>query len=73
MFASTTFAEHILRGLTGLVAIAAAIWLGHVSGTAALVGSVGLGLIALVALRGCPICWTTGLFEMVRSRRSAPR
>ena len=73
MFASATFAEHILRGLTGLGAIAAAIWLGHTPGTAALVGSVGLGLVALCALRGCPICWTTGLIEMVRSRRSAPR
>ena len=56
MFASTSYGEHILRGLTGLVALAAAIWLGHVPGTAALVGSLGLGLVALVALRGCPIC-----------------
>ena len=73
MFASTTFAEHILRGVTGVVAIAAAIWLGHIDGNAALAGSIGLGLVALVALRGCPVCWTTGLFEMMHSRRLARR
>jgi type VI protein secretion system component VasF len=27
--------------------------------------SLGLGAAALVALRGCPICWTIGLVETI--------
>jgi hypothetical protein len=41
---------------------------GRSAGTAATAASMARGLAALVALRGCPICWTTGLVEMVWSR-----
>ena len=71
MFASSTFTEHVGRGVAGMLAIAAAVSLGHHAGTPALVGSVMLAIGALVALRGCPVCWTTGLIEMIRARRSA--
>ena len=42
------------------------------AGTAATAASMALGLAALVTLRGCPICWTTGLVEMVWSRARGP-
>jgi hypothetical protein len=30
------------------------------------VGSLALGGLVLLAFRGCPICWTIGLFETAR-------
>lgn len=58
-FASRSFPEHLLRGLTGFAALAAALtvtdrhpWF-----------SLALGLLALIAFRGCPVCWLTGLIE----------
>jgi apolipoprotein N-acyltransferase len=68
MFASRTLFEHAARGVFGFGAIWLAISLGRSAGTVATAASMALGLAALVALRGCPICWTTGLVEMVWSR-----
>jgi hypothetical protein len=64
MFASNTLSEHILRGTIGLGAlwIAVAITEGHPW------GSLALGAVVLVAFRGCPICWTIGLFETAGQR-----
>ena len=69
MFASRTLSEHVLRGLVGIAAIVGAVlsplgWL-----------SVPLVIVGLVALRGCPMCWTIGLVQTVWDRvrgRSAP-
>jgi len=61
MFASKTIAGHLVRGLIAAALIAWA-W-GHQSsapGFAALAG-----IAALVAMRGCPLCWTMGLFETI--------
>lgn len=64
MFASTTLQEHLLRGLVGIGAFAAAVvygpeapWLGIV-----------LVPAGLIALRGCPMCWMMGLFETLGNR-----
>jgi hypothetical protein len=69
MFASTTLARHIARGAIGIgalyyaVAVAASYpW-----------GSLALGIVALAALGGCPICWTIGLFETAYRQRSNRR
>ena len=61
MFASRTVAGHLMRGLIAAALIAWA--LAHQSsdpGFAALAG-----IAALVAMRGCPLCWTMGLFETI--------
>jgi hypothetical protein len=31
------------------------------------------GLLALVAMRGCPVCWTIGLVETIRQRYGVTR
>jgi hypothetical protein len=61
MFASTTIAGHLTRGAIAATLVAWA--LAHQSsdpGFAALAG-----IAALVAMRGCPLCWTIGLFETI--------
>ncbi len=60
MFASKSLGEHLLRGLIGVGALAGA----------AAYGGLGWPLLvllpaALVALRGCPACWTIGLVQTV--------
>ncbi len=68
MFASGSFFEHLLRGLIGAGSFALAIWFGSAEGNIALASSLVLAGIGLVALRGCPICWTTGFIEMISGR-----
>ena len=68
MFASKTLIEHGLRGVVGIAAISAAIILGRESGGAAVAGSLALAGVALVAFRGCPVCWTIGMIETARNR-----
>jgi len=58
-FGSASLGAHLMRGAVAAALLAWAIadqaahpWL-----------SVGAGVIALVALRGCPMCWTVGLVE----------
>ncbi len=70
MFASKSLIEHGLRGIVGIAAIAAAIIVGREPGGAAVAGSLALGAVALVAFRGCPVCWTIGMFETARNRFS---
>ncbi|MBW8734332.1 MAG: hypothetical protein JF571_08515 [Asticcacaulis sp.] len=60
-FASRSVAEHLVRGVLGFGALGAAVhfadqhpWL-----------SVALGILALAAFRGCPVCWLTGMIETV--------
>ena len=71
MFASRTPIEHGLRGVVGIVSIAAAIMLGRDSGGAAFAGSLVLAAVALMAFRGCPVCWTIGMIETTRNRLRA--
>ena len=60
-FGNKSITVHLLRGTLGLVAIYAATvflstkpWL-----------SVVLFAVALFMLKGCPMCWTLGLFETI--------
>ena len=68
MSASKSLVEHAMRGVIGLSAIAAAIIVGREQGVAALFASLALAAVALLAFRGCPICWTIGIFETARNR-----
>jgi hypothetical protein len=64
LFASNTLTEHIIRGVIGIGAISVAISLGEPGGAWwSIPGALALGGLAIVAFRGCPICWTVGLFE----------
>jgi hypothetical protein len=68
MFASKSLVEHALRGVIGVSAIVAAVFVGRASGGVAVVASLVLAAIALVAFRGCPICWTIGMVETMHQR-----
>lgn len=68
MFASSTLVEHLLRGVVGI----GAIWLAVVF-SASIWLSLGLGVLALLAFRGCPMCWTFGLFQTIGKRIAAAR
>jgi hypothetical protein len=61
MFASRTLVEHLARGALGLGALALSVALGTEAPWL-----LALTLpVALLALRGCPMCWTVGLIETV--------
>jgi len=64
MFASSSIAEHLLRGAVGVGAFAGA----AIYGTQSPFLALALLPVALVALRGCPMCWTMGLIETVANR-----
>ena len=64
MFASNNLSEHILRGAIGI----GALWIAVAITAAHPWGSLLLGVVVLAAFRGCPICWTIGLFETAHQR-----
>ena len=64
MFASKSILEHLARGAAGLGALVASAVLAPTQPWL----SVALFPLALVALRGCPMCWTVGLIQTVRAR-----
>ena len=68
MFGSAFLGAHLMRGAAAAALLGCAIiqeaahpWL-----------SVGAGVAALVALRGCPMCWTVGLVETLSQGRRDP-
>ena len=65
LFATRTLSGHLLRGAAafGLLAVAISQQDTH------LALSLGAGLLALVLLRGCPMCWLIGLIETLQQRR----
>lgn len=69
LFATRTLSGHLLRGAAAFGSLALAV--GQQQANGAL--SLGAGLLALVLLRGCPMCWLIGLVETVRQRRRAWR
>jgi hypothetical protein len=58
-FASHTLTEHLLRG----AAAAALLYFAFSRGSDYPVWAFGAGVLALIAMRGCPVCWTIGLIE----------
>jgi hypothetical protein len=63
-FATQTLAGHVIRGAVAFALLYLAIGHQHLHPVA----SVFAGLLALVAMRGCPVCWTIGLAETIRRR-----
>jgi hypothetical protein len=64
MFASSTLLEHGLRGAVGI----AALWYAVTIAAIHPLGSLALGVLALLAFRGCPVCWAIGLVETASQR-----
>jgi hypothetical protein len=64
MFASKTITEHLLRGVFGVGCFVVAVAGSSTSPWLTLV----LLPFALLALRGCPMCWTLGLAETIAAR-----
>lgn len=66
LFATQTLSGHLIRGAVafGLLYCAISQQQAHP------VGSLLAGLLALVALRGCPMCWAIGLVETIQQRIS---
>jgi hypothetical protein len=69
MFASKTIVEHVVRGVAGIGLFVAAVL---VSASHPFVALIAASL-ALVFLRGCPMCWTIGLFETIAAKISGRR
>jgi uncharacterized membrane protein YedE/YeeE len=65
MFGSAFLGAHLMRGVAAAALLAWAI----VHQTAHPWLSLGAGVAALVALRGCPMCWTVGLVETLSQGR----
>jgi len=64
MFASRTVAAHLTKGAIAATLIAWA--LEHQSSEPAL--AIAAGVLAVIAMRGCPLCWTLGLVETIGER-----
>ena len=64
MFASKTVVAHMVRGVIAAAPIAWALL--HQLSDPAL--AIAAGVMAVVAMRGCPMCWMVGLFETVGDR-----
>jgi hypothetical protein len=69
MFASTRLGAHLIRGV---IAFAALYW-AVVHHQAQPVSAIAAGVVALIAFRGCPLCWSIGLAETVWERRRGRR
>jgi len=68
-FASRTLTAHLIRGAIAVALLWAVLeYQQEHAGWALLAGA-----LSLVALRGCPVCWTIGLVETVGQRWRAMR
>ena len=61
MFASRTIAAHLIRGVIAAALIAWALL--HQSSDPVIAAAAGV--LAVAAMRGCPLCWTLGLLETI--------
>lgn len=67
MFASKSLGQHLLRGAIGIGAlVTTALWSSSHPWRA-----IAALPVALLALRGCPMCWMVGLLQTVFALRSA--
>ncbi len=64
MFASKSVVAHIVRGIIAAVLI---VWALDLLSTEPVL-ALAAGTAAVVAMRGCPLCWTVGLFETINDR-----
>ena len=61
IFGSTTVIAHLIKGATAATLLGWA-WLHQSSEPAFAIGAL---VLAVVAMRGCPMCWLLGLIETI--------
>ena len=69
LFATRTLGGHLIRGSVAAALLYVAISQQHPHPG----WSMLAGLLALVAMRGCPACWTIGLVEALHQRTGLDR
>lgn len=69
LFATQTVTGHLLRGAVAFALLYFAIHHQQLHPA----GSTLAGVLALVAMRGCPVCWTIGLVETLGQRLGLAR
>ena len=65
LFATRTVGGHLIRGAVAFALLWAAIGQQHAHPNWSMLAA----LLALVAMRGCPACWTIGLVEAISQGR----
>ena len=68
LFSSPTLLEHMARGAIGISAYYAAGYFFMLPSISALVPALALGIVAVLAMRGCPVCWSIGLMNTTRNQ-----
>lgn len=68
MFASRSLWLHLAKGFVGFGALTVGVVLGSRH-----LWALALVPVGLIALRGCPLCWTLGLVETVVARLRGAR
>lgn len=63
-FGNRSLAAHLARGALGIGALVASLRGYEVVGWPALLFLI----VSLWALKGCPVCWTIGLFETIAAK-----
>jgi hypothetical protein len=72
-FVSASLGEHILRGALAFGALALAMALFNLGVWYAVIGGGLLVAFAFVMFRGCPVCWTVGLFGTCKLKSAEKR
>jgi hypothetical protein len=67
LFASATVKEHLIRGGIGISAWMLAFKVLAFPSWLALGGALLLIILAMVAMRGCPVCWSFGMLNTARN------
>ena len=67
-FASASVPRHLARGGAGLLALGGGLLPLHAGGLFGMLGAAAAVGLAVVLLRGCPMCWIIGLIETVALR-----
>lgn len=68
-FASRSVLRHLARGIAAFSALAGSAVLTRESTGPAIAGAISSAVLALILLRGCPMCWVVGLVETVSATR----
>jgi hypothetical protein len=66
--ASRSVSQHLARGGGALLAFGASVLLLREGGQLDRLEAMAAAIVALVLLRGCPLCWLIGLFETITMR-----
>ena len=69
MLGSNSLKAHLMRGGIGVTFLVLAVF----TLSPHPLFSVGFAVSGLIALRGCPMCWTLGLMEKLSHRKECSR